>query len=163
MRITNSVLVNNLKNNLSRNIRLLGKIQLQLETGRRISKPSIDPTGIVESLRLTTRLKENEQYRNNVADALGWLNTTDDALGALNSVIQRIYELTVQGANGPLDVEERNSICEEVKQLKDEMGEIANTTHGDRYIFGGTNTTENLIQLIQMVLGSITPKVLGMK
>lgn len=142
MRITNSVLVNNLKNNLSRNIRLLGKIQLQLETGRRISKPSIDPTGIVESLRLTTRLKENEQYRNNVEDALGWLNTTDDALGALNSVIQRIYELTVQGANGPLDVEERHSICEEVKQLRDEMGEIANTTHGDRYIFGGTNTTE---------------------
>ena len=101
MRITNSVLVNNLKNNLSRNIRLLGKIQLQLETGRRISKPSIDPTGIVESLRLTTRLKENEQYRNNVEGALGWLNTTDDALGALNSVIQRIYELTVQGSNGP--------------------------------------------------------------
>lgn len=142
MRVTNSVLVNNLKNNLSRNIRTLERMQTQLTTGRRISKPSEDPTGMVESLRLATRLRENAQFQDNVQDALGWLNTTDDALGSLTSALQRVYELTIQGANAPLDTDERLAICAEVKQIREEIGVIANTTHGDRYIFGGTNTTE---------------------
>lgn len=142
MRITNSVLVNNLKNNLSRNIRTLERMQNQLTKGRRINKPSEDPTGMVESLRLASRLRENAQFQDNVQDALGWLNTTDDALGSLTSALQRVYELTIQGANAPLDTDERLAICAEVKQIREEIGVIANTTHGDRYIFGGTNTTE---------------------
>lgn len=142
MRITNSVLVNNLKNNLSRNIRTLERMQNQLTKGRRINKPSEDPTGMVESLRLASRLRENAQFQDNVQDALGWLNTTDDALDSLTSALQRVYELTIQGANDPLDTDERMAICAEVKQIKAEIGVIANSTHGDRYIFGGTNTTE---------------------
>ena len=30
----------------------------------------------------------------------------------------------------------------EVKEIINEIGVIANTTHGDRYIFGGTNTMQ---------------------
>lgn len=142
MRITNSVLVNNLKNNLSRNIRTMERIQNQLSTGRRISKPSEDPTGIVESLRLASRLRENAQLQQNVEDAQSWLTTTDEALGSLTSALQRVYELTVEGANGTFDTEEREAICAEVKEIINEIGVIANTTHGDRYIFGGTNTTQ---------------------
>ena len=142
MRITNSVLVNNLRNNLSRNIRTMEKIQTQLITGRRINKPSEDPTGLVESLRLSTRLRENSMFQQNVEDAKSWLTTTDEALGSLTTALQRVYELTVEGANGTFDTEEREAICAEVKEIINEIGVIANTTHGDRFVFGGTNTTQ---------------------
>lgn len=142
MRITNNVLVNNLKNNLSRNIRTLERIQTQLSSGRKISKPSQDPTGIVESLRLETRLRENAIFQQNVEDAKSWLTTTDEALSSLTTALQRVYELTVEAANGTFDTDEREAICAEVKEIINEVGEIANTTHGDRYIFGGTNTTQ---------------------
>jgi flagellar hook-associated protein 3 FlgL len=142
VRITNSVLTNNLKNNLSRNIRILERIQTQLSTGRRINKPSENPTGIVESLRLSTRLRENAMFQQNVEDAKSWLTTTDEALASLTTALQRVYELTVEGANGTFDTEEREAICAEVKEIINEIGVIANTTHGDRYIFGGTNTMQ---------------------
>jgi flagellar hook-associated protein 3 FlgL len=118
------------------------KIQTQLITGRRINKPSEDPTGLVESLRLSTRLRENSMFQQNVEDAKSWLTTTDEALGSLTTALQRVYELTVEGANGTFDTEEREAICAEVKEIINEIGVIANTTHGDRFVFGGTNTTQ---------------------
>ena len=140
MRITNNVLVNNLKNNLSRNIFNMEKIQNQLATGKRISRPSQDPTGIVESMHLASRLRENKAFQDNAREAKSWLSTTDEALDSLTVALRRAYELTVQGANGVLAPEDREAIKAEIQQLVEEVGVIANTIHNDRYIFGGTNT-----------------------
>ncbi len=142
MRITNNVLVNNLKNNLSRNIRNIEKLQNQLASGKRISRPSQNPTGIVESMRLASRLRENKGFQENAKDATGWLNTTDEALDSLNSALQRAYELAVQGSNGTLSDEDREAVCSEINEIIEEVGTIANTRYNDRYIFGGTNTIQ---------------------
>jgi flagellar hook-associated protein 3 FlgL len=142
MRVTNNVLVNNMKRNLTVNIRNMEKSQMQLATGRRINKPADDPTGIVDSLRLKTRLNEIRQFQANVDDALSWLETTDYALNNLGKILNRVYELTVYGANGSLAFEDRKALADEVGQLISEVKSIANTAYGDRYIFGGSNTTE---------------------
>ena len=114
MRVTNNVLVNNMKRNLTINIRNMEKSQMQLATGRRINRPSDDPTGIVDSLRLKTRIKENRQYQANVDDAISWLETTDSALHNLSNILNRVYELTVYGANGSLASEDRGALRGEI-------------------------------------------------
>jgi len=141
MRVTNSMLINNLKRNLSRNIGQMEKTQNMMASGKRISKPSDDPVGIVESLRLSTRLRENAQYQENVKDAVSLLSTTDTVLGSLGSAINRAYEQTVYGANGTMTHEERQALRDEILQIIEEVKSIANTSHGDKYIFGGSNTT----------------------
>lgn len=153
MRMTNNIMINNLKHNISRNMYKLSTLDTMLSTGKRINKPSDDPTGIVDSLRLSSRLRETTQYQANVADAKSWLESTDSTLGSLNSVLNRAYELTVKAANGTLSLEDRNTIKEELIQLKNEVITIANTSHGDRYVFGGKNTTETPYQ----ETGWITP------
>lgn len=142
MRITNNVLINNLKRNLSIGLRNMDKYQTQLATGRRINKPSDDPSGIVDSLRLKSHIRQNKQFQDNAEDAISWLNSTDEALGSLTETLNRVYELTVYGGNGALAAEDRQAISAETKQLIEEVKSIANTYHGDRYIFGGTNTKE---------------------
>jgi flagellar hook-associated protein 3 FlgL len=142
MRITNNVLINNMKRNLTINIRNMEKSQMQLATGRRINKPSDDPTGIVDSLRFKTRIKENQQFQENVKDAVSWLETTESALNNLSKILNRVYELTTYGANGSLATEDRSALADEVGQLINEVESIANTAYGDRYVFGGSNTTE---------------------
>lgn len=142
MRITNNVLVNNLKRNISRNLWQMDKLETMLSTGRRINKPSDDPGGIVDSLRLSTRIKENKQFQDNVADAKSWLESTDSALDSLNNIMSRTYELTVRSSNGSLSNEDRESVAAEVEQLINEVINVANTTYGDRYVFGGTNTMQ---------------------
>lgn len=142
MRITNNVLVNNLRRNLYTNLHNMEKYQMQLATGRRINKPSDDPTGLVDSMRIRTRLNENVQYQANIDDATAWLNTTDEALGSLTNIMNRVYELTVASANGTNTPEDREIHAMEVKQLIEEAKNIANTSFGDKHLFGGNNTTE---------------------
>jgi len=142
MRMTNNILVNNLKSNISKNMYRMSKLDNMLSTGRRINKPSDDPTGIVDSLRLSSRLRETAIYQQNTSDAKSWLESTDSSLGSLNGILNRIYELSVKSANGTLSHEDRATIKAEVSQLQNEVITIANATHGDRYLFGGKNTTE---------------------
>lgn len=142
MRITNNVLVNNLKRNIWTNLKNMEELQMQMATGKSINKPSDNPTGLVTSLRLTTRIKEGKQYQDNVDNAISWLEGTEDALDGLSSIVNRIKELCVYGANGTLSNEDRQKIGDELQQLIEESATIANTAYGDRYVFGGTNTTQ---------------------
>jgi len=142
MRITNNILINNLKSNMRTNIRNLEKYQTQLATGLRINKPSDDPVGLIDVLRLSSRLRDNEQYKSNVDDALSWLTTTDSSLDVLTSNLNRVYELAVYGATGTLTDDDRNALSAEIKRIRAQVIDIINSTHGDRYIFGGTNTRQ---------------------
>jgi len=140
VRVTNNVLINNLKRNLGNNLRSLDLYQNQLSTGKLINKPSDDPVGIVDSLRLRNKLNENKQFQSNTSDAQSWLESTNDALGSLTDVLNRVYELTIYSANGTFEDQERKALSDEIGQLIEEVGSIANSTHGGRYIFGGSNT-----------------------
>lgn len=142
MRVTNNVLINNLKRNISNNMRSLDFYQNQFSTGKLINKPSDDPVGIVDSLRLRNKLSENKQFKANVSDAQSWLETTDEALNSVTGVLNRVYELTVNASTGTLSEEDRNAISQEAAQLIDELGSIGNSTFGSRYIFGGSNTLQ---------------------
>ena len=144
MRITQGVLINNMLRNYNKNMAKMDKLNTQLATGTRINTPSDDPAGLVTSLRLRTKLHQNEQYKKNVSDALSWMEIADSALNNYNSVLQRVRELTVEAANGTNEPSSLKAIADELKQLKDEIGDIANTTLDDRYIFGGTRTMDKV-------------------
>lgn len=141
MRITNNILINNLKSNMRTNIRNLEKYQRQLASGQRINKPSDDPVGLVSVLRLSSRLRDNEQYKANVNDAMSWLTATESSLSVLTENVNRVHELTVYGATGTLTYDDRKALSAEVRKIREQIVDLINTTHGDRYVFGGTNTT----------------------
>ncbi|GAB4260066.1 flagellar hook-associated protein FlgL [Thermincola ferriacetica] len=141
MRVTQSMLVGNFLSNLNNNYRIMNKIQEQLSTGKKINRPSDDPVGVVSSLRLRAGLTETEKYLNNVDDARAWLDTTDTALGQASDLLQRARELTIYGANDALAQQSRDALAQEIHQIRDQMIQVANTTHDGRYIFGGFKTS----------------------
>src|SRR5579885_1139733 len=134
------MLVDKVLANIQRNTQRLSDLQDEVATGRRINKPSDDPTGTVSSLILHSTDDENQQDAANLDQAQAWLNSTDVALQDVNSILQRARELAVQGANQTLGPEETTSLANEVDQLLDHAMKLANTQNGDRYIFGGFNT-----------------------
>jgi len=140
VRITDRLLVDKVLGNIQRNTQRLSDLQDEVATGRRINKPSDDPTGTVSSLILHSTDDENQQDAANLDQAQAWLNSTDVALQDVNSILQRARELAVQGANQTLGPEETTSLANEVDQLLDHAMQLANTQNGDRYIFGGFNT-----------------------
>jgi len=142
IRITNSMMVNDLRRNLNNNMTNLDKYQRQLSTGRKINLPSDNPAGLVKSLRLRTNLVEGEQYLANINEGINFMETTDSALGDLTSILQRIRELAVKAANGTNDDSAHRAIADEIRELTDQITLVANTTYGTKHIFAGTNVTQ---------------------
>jgi len=141
MRITDGIMMNNFRLNINRNLAGLTSLQENLSSGKRINKPSDDPVGIINSLRYRTNIVEAEEYINKIGSAKSFMETTDSALDKVTSIIHRAKELLVKAANGTNTTESRAAIAEEIDQIKDQLGVIANTTFGSKHIFSGTNVT----------------------
>jgi flagellar hook-associated protein 3 FlgL len=141
MRITNRLLAKGYLADLTANLENMRKVQEQLSSGKEIRRPSDDPFRVARAMELHTSIVANERYQKNIDEALSWVNTTDTALGQFNDVLQRIRELTVSAGNGAYSQSERNAISQEIKQLKESLTEIANSTYDGRFIFGGDQTT----------------------
>ncbi len=140
MRITNSMMVKNVTNNLYKNLARLDKLNKQLSSGKSINLPSDDPVAVARSLSLRAVVAETEQFRANLADARSWLEATDSALLAVEEILNRAKELAVKGSSGTLSPEDQQAIAYEVDQLIDQLIGIANTSHEGRYIFAGQQT-----------------------
>lgn len=142
MRITNSMLANDLKRNMNLNLLRMDELQRQLSTNRKINKPSDDPAGVVKALRLRTNLTEGEQYLSNISEAASFMQTMDDSMNSMTEILQKIRELTVKGATGTNDKDANKAIADEIVQLNEQLKMVANATYGSKYIFAGTNVTE---------------------
>lgn len=147
MRVTNNMLINNMKKNLNMSLRRMEKVQDEMSSGKKIRVPSDDPVAIARSLKLRADLKENEQFRKNASDALSWLETTETSLMQIKDILQRARELAVQGANGIFTSEDGEKVSEEVKQLRDQLVNFGNSTYVGRYIFAGYKTDQPPVQL----------------
>lgn len=142
VRITNNMLSQNLLRSLESAQGRMYNLQNQLSSGQRITKPSDDPVGIENALRLKSTLSSVDQWKNNASQALSIMNSTDSTMNDMNSMLQRVRELTVQAANDTNTFESRKAIGQEVDQLKNQLQMLANTQIGSKYIFGGTQTDQ---------------------
>ena len=145
MRITQSMLARNFLNNLNTSYSKLAKYQEQLASGKKINKLSDDPLSAMKGISYRRTVAQVKQYEDNFSEASTWIETTNDALDEANQVLQRIRELVVEGSTDTETPSDRQSIADEVEQLRDQLVNIANTKVNDKYIFNGTNTTEKPI------------------
>jgi flagellar hook-associated protein 3 FlgL len=140
-----------LSQNLLRNLESaqgkMDQLQNQLASGHRISRPSDDPVGIQNAMRLKSNVASVEQWKSNADEALSYMNTTDTTLGDMTSMLQRVRELTVQGANGTLSGNDRKNIAVEVDQISEQLRMLSNTQIGSKFIFSGTETDKELLKL----------------
>ncbi|WP_018665148.1 flagellar hook-associated protein FlgL [Heyndrickxia acidiproducens] len=145
MRVTQSMLANNFLSNLNTSYSKLAKYQEQLSSGKKINKLSDDPLSAMKGIAYRRTVAQVKQYEDNFSEASTWIETTNDALDETNQVLQRIRELTVEGSTGTKTPTDRQSIADEVEQLRGQLVDIANTKVNDKYIFNGTDTTEKTI------------------
>lgn len=147
VRVTQSMLTNNMLRNISSSYRELGKLQDQLATQKKITRPSDDPVVAMLGLGYRTDLNQVEQFSRNISEVENWLHTTDDALTQGSQVLHRIRELIVQASNDTYEENQREAIAEELKELNEQLKIIAQTKIGDKYLFNGTNTSQSPVQV----------------
>ncbi|MFD2655572.1 flagellar hook-associated protein FlgL [Gracilibacillus thailandensis] len=143
MRVTQSMLTNNMLRNLSSSYQSLGKYMDQLSTGKKINRPSDDPVVAMKGMDYRTQVNQVEQFKRNIGEVHNWMDNSDSALEKVQKGLERLRELAVQGANGTYEEGQRGNIASEVEQIKEHMLELANTKVNNKFIFSGAETTGN--------------------
>lgn len=134
------MLSNNMLRNLSNSYSRMDKLQDQISTQKKFTKPSDDPVAAMMGMNYRTDLNRIEQYTRNIGEVRNWVDSTDDALDKGVLALQRIRELTLQASNGTLEGDQRKAVAEEIKQLKEHLQNLGDTQVGGKYIFNGNQT-----------------------
>ncbi|MFJ7932823.1 flagellar hook-associated protein FlgL [Sporosarcina sp. NPDC096371] len=140
MRVTQSMLSNNMLRNLSSSYNKMGKLQEQITSGKKVNRPSDDPVVVMKSMGYRMQVDKVAQFQRNMGEVHNYLDSSDDALDKVGSALHRANELMVSASTGTLSQEDREAILAEVKQLQQQVQDLANTKSGDKYIFSGTKT-----------------------
>lgn len=138
------MLSNNMLLNLNNNYGKLSKLQNQINSGSKITRPSDDPVVAVKGMGYRRDLGQVEQYSRNMNEVNNWLDTSDESLNQVGEQMKRVRELVIQAANDTNSADERAKIKAEIDQIRNQIQDIGNTKVGDRYIFSGTKTGQPL-------------------
>lgn len=145
MRITNKMMTSNTNININNNKVSLDRLNTQVSTQKKISRPSEDPVVAIRALRLRSSLSEISQYyEKNIPDAESWLEVTESALKETVGVITDMYDYCVQGSNDDLTATDRAKVLANLKELKDQVYASGNADYAGRTVFTGYRTGESL-------------------
>lgn len=138
MRVSNDTLRSAFLAALDDARRRVVETQHQVSTGLRINSPSDDPVAAARVAHLDASLARLDQYQANAVFARNQLGLEEEALSEAIGHLQRIRELTLQANNGSASSGDRQVIASEIRQHRDGLLALANTTDVDgRHLFSG--------------------------
>lgn len=100
----------------------------RLSTGLKINHGKDNPSGLAVARRMNLQIRGLGSASDNAKTGQSIIETADGALSEIHDILQRINELSVQGATGTVTDEDRTAIMDEVNQMKQEITRIANNT-----------------------------------
>lgn len=128
MRINHNIAALNTYRQLNTAAAGQSKSMEKLSSGLRINKAGDDAAGLAISEKMRAQVRGLDQAAANAQDGISMIQTAEGALNETHSILQRMRELADQSANGTNTADDRKAIQDEVKQLKDEIDRIGNTT-----------------------------------
>ncbi|MCK4302514.1 MAG: flagellar hook-associated protein FlgL, partial [candidate division Zixibacteria bacterium] len=149
MRISNRMLTDRVLFNMQRSLARFLELQTKLSSGRRINRPSDDPTGTLQDLGYRTELSRISHYRSNIDTGLNWQQTYDAVLADLKDMIVGAKEVAVSMANDSWDGDDgqvRMAQAGEIESIIEQVMQLANNELGNKSIFAGFKTDGAALQ-----------------
>ena len=134
LRINQNIAAQNAYRNLSVTDSQMGKSLEKLSSGFRINRAADDAAGLAISEGLRSQVGGLKTAVRNAQDGVSVVQTAEGALTEVHAVLQRMRDLSVQGANDSNNDKARENIATEVTSLTDELTRISASTN-----FNGTN------------------------
>ena len=138
MRVTNRLIADTIMNNLYKSSQQLLKLQEIVSSQKRINRPSDDPIGMGKILDYRKILSSIDQYSTNITRGKMHTELTESTLQAIDDFLLEAREIAVEQSSGTLET--RAIAAQEVKNIYDQILQLANTKSGDTYIFAGHQT-----------------------
>ena len=124
---------------LSANEEKMAKSTQKMSSGYKLNRAMDNPAGMAITNRMRAQLSSLERATKNSKNAINAIQTAEGALSEIESMLQRMNELSIQGSNGTMSSSDRLAIQEEVDQLVSEINRISkNTTYNSQNLLDGT-------------------------
>jgi flagellin len=143
------------QNNLNKSQASLNTAIQRLSSGMRINSAKDDAAGQAIANRFTSNIKGLTQASRNANDGISMAQTTEGALGEINTNLQRIRELAVQSLNATNSGADKTSIQAEINQR---LAEITRTS--EQTDFNGTKVL-NKDQSLKIQVGANDNEVIN--
>jgi flagellin len=127
--INTNIAALNAYRNLNTTTNDLSKSLEKLSSGFRINRAADDAAGLAISEGMRSQIGGMKMGVRNAQDGISVVQTAEGALNETHSILQRMRDLSVQGANaGSLNASAKTNIQTELGQLKNELTRISDTT-----------------------------------
>jgi flagellin len=100
----------------------------KLSSGYRINRAGDDAAGLKISEKMRSQIRGLNKASDNAEDGVSLIQTAEGALNEAHSILQRMNELAVQGANDTNQSIDRDAINQELDALTEELDRISQTT-----------------------------------
>ncbi|MBL0714170.1 MAG: flagellar hook-associated protein FlgL [Desulfosarcina sp.] len=138
MRITNKMMTTTIKRNVFRQSEQLLRSQEILSSGKRINRPSDDPVGIGKVLDYRKSLASFEQFDRNIQQAKNRIEFMEMTLEGVEALIVDAKNWAVNQAGSA--TADREAAISSVRNIRDQILQLANSKMGGNYIFSGFQT-----------------------
>lgn len=124
----------------------IGKRLAKIASGIRINSASEDAAGLAVAEQLSAQGRGLNVAGRNIQDFTSLAQTAEAGLGEIQSMAQRVNELSVQAANGTLATEDRQIIQEEINQITQEIDRQASSVefNGQKLLTGAFSSSAHV-------------------
>ena len=130
MRIQHNIMAMNAYRNYANNTSSLSKNLEKLSSGYKINRAGDDAAGLAISEKMRAQITGLDKAQDNAKDGISLVQTAEGALTEVHDMLNRMYELAEQSANGTFeDGTDRKQLQKEVDQLKSEINRIADSAN----------------------------------
>ena len=106
----------------------LSQMQEQLTSGKRVVRPSDDPTAAAQAERAITRMERIKADQRALEQQKNAIAMGESTLGDITDALQNFRELAVSAGNGTHTSAERQTIANQLSGLRDQILSLANRT-----------------------------------
>jgi len=122
----------------------LSELQEKLTAGKRVLRPSDDPTGAAQAERAMTRISRIEVEQRALNVQKNSMAMAESTLGNATETLQNIRDLVVSAGNAGYTSVNRTSIAQQISALRDQLFGYANKVDSNGVpLFGGLGSASS--------------------
>ncbi|MBR3569433.1 MAG: flagellin [Oscillibacter sp.] len=129
MRVQHNIAAMNSYRNYFNNTGAINKNLEKLSSGYKINRAGDDAAGLAISEKMRAQITGLEGAQKNAKDGIRLVQTAEGALTEVHSMLNRMFSLAEQSANGTYEGLDRGQLQKEVDQLRDEINRIADSSN----------------------------------
>ena len=119
----------------------------QLSSGNRVNRSSDDPASLALADGINSEVRAIVEGQRNIQQTFSLLQVADGSLDAIGGMINRMLDLSMQGASSVFNDGDRFSINSEFEDLKQEIDRIAGaTTYNGKELLTGFNARVDRVE-----------------